>query len=86
MMASVLVFPTIVPEAISELIPLSRATALTKLLAESGGQLFDRRTMSQHLQLLKRLVEQTQAFELRSGQDLHGDPNQLAALLTDSGV
>jgi hypothetical protein len=84
--ASVLVFPRIVSDPTSTLKPLSGAAALAKLLGESGGQLFDRRSMSQHLQLLKRLVEQTRAFELRSGQDLHRDPSQLATLLAESGV
>lgn len=84
--ASTLVFPRIVSEPNSTLNPLSGAAALAKLLGESGGQLFDRRTMSPHLQLLKRLVEQTRAFELQSGQDLHRDPGQLAALLADAGV
>jgi len=83
---SALIFPRIVSDATSTLQPLSGAAALAKLLGESGGQLFDRDSMSQHLKLLKRLVEQTRAFELRSGQDLHRDPSQLAALLADAGV
>jgi hypothetical protein len=84
--ASLLLFPRIVSHPTSTLKPLTGAAALTKLLAESGGQLFDRSTMSQHLQILKRLIEQTRAFELQSGQDLHRDPSKLATLLTDSGV
>ena len=84
--ASLLLFPKIVSHATSTLKPLTGAAALTKLLAESGGQLFDRRSMSQHLQILKRLIDQTRAFELQSGQDLHNDPSKLATLLADSGV
>ena len=84
--ASVLVFPRIVPHATSILKPLTGTAALAKLLAESGNQLFDRCTMSQHLQILKRLIEQTSAFELQSGQDLHRDPSKLATLLADLGV
>ena len=84
--ASLLLFPRIVPHATSTLKPLTGATALTKLLAESGGQLFDRSSMSQHLQILKRLIEQTRAFELHAGQDLHRDPSKLATLLAESGV
>jgi len=83
--ASLLVFPRIVPHATSTLKPLTGAAALTRLLAESGGQLFDRNSMSQHLQILKRLIDQTRAFELHSGQDLHRDPSKLATLLADSG-
>jgi len=86
MKASLLLFPRIVPHATSTLKPLTGAAALTKLLAESGGQLFDRRSMSQHLQILKRLIEQTRAFELHSGQDLYRDPSKLATLLADAGV
>jgi hypothetical protein len=84
--ASALVFPRIVSDPTSTLKPLSGAATLAKLLGESGGQLFDRHTMSQHLQILKRLIEQTRAFELQSGQDLHRDPSKLAALLADSGI
>jgi hypothetical protein len=84
--ASLLLFPKIVSHATSTLKPFTAAAALTNLLAESGGQLFDRHSMSQHLQILKRLVEQTRAFELQSGQDLHRDPSKLAALLADSGI
>jgi hypothetical protein len=84
--ASVLVFPRIVPHAISTLKPLTGATAMAKLLAESGGQLFDRSSMSQHLRILKQLIEQTRAFELQSGQDLHRDPSKLSTLLAESGV
>jgi len=84
--ASILIFPRIVSDPTSTLKPLSGAAALAKLLGESGGQLFDRRSMSQHLQLLKRLIEQTRAFELHSGQELHRDSSKLATLLAESGV
>lgn len=84
--ADILLFPRIVPESSSALRPLHGASALSKLLAESGGQLFDRSMIGGQLHMLKRLLDQTRSFELLSGQDLYRDPGQLAALLADAGV
>jgi hypothetical protein len=80
----VLLFPRIVPQRHSTLHPLDRPSALKHLLAQSGPQLFDRRTMGQHLEVLKGLVQQTVSYELLAGQDLYHQPGRLAHLLREA--
>jgi hypothetical protein len=80
----VLLFPRVVPEALSRLFPLDRVQALAKLLEQSGLQSFDRATMSQQLDVLKRLLQQTVAYELRSGRDLYDEPLKLVGLLAEA--
>jgi len=82
----VLVFSRIVPEKISTLQPLSRVDALKNLLTESGPQLFDQSTMTQHMEVLKTLLSQTTTYELQAGLDLHRDPLTLERLLTQAGT
>jgi hypothetical protein len=76
-----IIFPCIVAQATSDLRELSRAEALSHLLAQSGPELFDGPTMSAHLDVLGRLLRQTTPYELRAGQDLHRAPELLADLL-----
>jgi hypothetical protein len=80
----VLLFPRIVPQRHSTLCPLDRPSALKHLLAQSGPQLFDRRTMGTHLEVLKGLVQQTVSYELLAGQDLYHQPGRLAHLLCEA--
>jgi hypothetical protein len=80
----VLVFSRIVPQAKSSLLPIRRLDALKHLLACSGPQLFDKDTMNPHLQVLKRLLQQTVAYELCAGLDLYRDPMILTRLLSDA--
>lgn len=80
-----LLFARIVPEAHSTIRPLDGPSALKHLLAQSGPQLFDRRSMAQHLDLLKRLVQQTTSCELLAGKDLYQQPARLGPLLDEAG-
>jgi len=79
-----LVFPRIVPEPQSMLHPISRLSAIGRLLSQSGPQLFDKGTMPHHLELLKRLVQQTQNFELRAGLDLCRKPRTFSRLVSQA--
>ena len=79
-----LVFPRIVGDARSTLRPLPRITALGRLLAQSGHELFDRPSMPRHVELLGRLVRQAAGYELCAGGDLHRRPAMLADLLADA--
>jgi hypothetical protein len=76
-----IVVPRIVSQPTSELRPLSRSVALRHLLAQSGPALFDRSTMSVHLDVLGRLLRQTTSYELLAGEDLHQTPQRLIDLL-----
>ena len=73
----------IVSQPHSTLRPLERLSALRHLLVQSGPQLFDHRTMAQHLEVLKRLVHQAVTYELLAGRDLYHFPGQLVRLLAD---
>jgi hypothetical protein len=77
----IIVFPRIVPYETSTLARLPHAAALGSLLAQSGPELFDRSTMSAHLDVLGRLLRQTTAYELLAGEDLHRAPEGLIRLL-----
>lgn len=79
-----LIFPRIVSQTHSSLLPLDRVSALKTLLAQSGPQLFDKGTMGQHLEVLKKLLQQTLTYELRAGLDLYRDPKKLVHLLTEA--
>ena len=80
----VLLFSHIVPHAQSTLLPLDRVDALGHLLTSSGPQLFDKGTMARHLEVLKRLLHQTAAYELQAGLDLYREPLTLIRLLNDA--
>jgi HPr serine kinase-like protein len=79
----VVLFPRIVPQPHSTLQPLERLSAFRDLLAQSGPQLFDRRTMGQHLDVLKGLVQQTATYTLWAGRDLYQQPGRLLHLLRE---
>lgn len=78
------VFPRIISEGRSSLHPISRLSALGRLLSQSGPQLFDKGTMPHHLELLKRLVAQCHIFELRAGLDLCREPGTFARLVSQA--
>ena len=80
----VLLFCRIVPQAQSSLLPLDRVQALRHLLAGSGPQLFDRKSMNMHLEVLKKLLQQAATYELRAGLDLYRDPMTLVRLLNEA--
>jgi hypothetical protein len=80
----VLLFACIVPATESTVRHLDRPSALKQLLAQSGPQLFDHRSMAQHLEVLKCLVQQTTTYELLAGGDLHQQPGLLAHLLDEA--
>jgi hypothetical protein len=79
----VLLFPRIVPQPYSTLHPLDQPSAMKNLLTQSGPQLFDRGTMAQRLDVLKQLVQQSVAYELRASLDLYRNPIGLVNLLAE---
>ncbi len=80
----VLLFSHIVPQAQSSLVPLDQVDALRRLLPASGPQLFERKWMNPHLEVLKRLIQQTASYELQAGLDLYRDPTTLVRLLNEA--
>jgi hypothetical protein len=80
----VLLFSHIVPQSQSTVRPLHGPMALMHLLAHSGPQVFDRQTMQPHLEVLRQLLQQTTAYELRAGRDLYEEPRMLVHLLREA--
>ena len=77
----ILIFPQIKSQYQSTVTPMDTVRALKILLAQSAPQLFDRSTMASHLELLKRLLQQTEKYELEAGTDLYHEPAKLVDLL-----
>jgi hypothetical protein len=80
----VVIFPQITGQNQSTLKPIDRVGALKSLLAQSAPQLFDRSTMSGHLKLLKKLLQQSETYELNAGTDLYHQPAKLIDLLREA--
>ena len=80
----VVIFPRIKCQAQSTLIPVGGVRALGDLLAQSAPQLFDRSTMAKHLETLKRLLQQAEAYELHAGRDLYHEPAKLTGLIQEA--
>ena len=80
----VVIFPQIKRQDQSTLTPVDSVRALGVLLSQSAPQLFDRSTMSAHLELLKKLLQQTETYELNAGTDLYHEPAKLIDLLREA--
>jgi hypothetical protein len=73
----VMIFTKITARPHSALTPIDRLSALRLLLAQSAPQLFDRSTMPGQLELLKKLLQQAEIYQLDAGEDLHLQPAKL---------
>ena len=80
----VVIFPQIKRQDQSTLKPSASVRALGFLLAQSAPQLFDRRTMASHLEILKGLLQQTETYELNAGRDLYREPAKLIDLIKEA--
>ena len=80
----VVIFPQIRRQDHSTLKPSDSVRALGFLLAQSAPQLFDRSTMARHLELLKKLLQQTETYELDAGTDLYREPAKLVDLIKEA--
>lgn len=76
-----LVFPEIVAQPTSRLVPLGQAEALAKLIEQSVVFNLDPEVLRQHLGVLERLVRQAPGYRLLAGRDLKEHPEGVAALL-----
>jgi hypothetical protein len=77
----IVIFPRIKSHNQSTLVPIDHVSALRVLLSQSAPQLFDRGTMSAHLELLNRLLQQSEVYELNAGIDLYHEPAKLIQLI-----
>jgi hypothetical protein len=83
-MPRVVIFPRIESQHQSTLSPMDHVSALRVLLSQSAPQLFDRVTMGAHLELLKRLVQQCELYQLNAGIDLYRNPANLIQLIGEA--
>lgn len=80
------VFPTLTGERRSQLVRLTAAESMTRLLRLSPWASYDKPTSREHLQLLGRLANTTQAFDLLAGTDILHDPKLAADLIYNATV
>ena len=81
-----LVFPQIVAQAHSRLLPLEPVQSLSALLLASAGILTDKIHAAAQLEFLKTTVMQRPAYRLLAGRDIFGNGQALEALLMAGGV
>ena len=74
---NVIIFPQIVREAESRLIPLSSAQCLAKMIPNSLLVMIDKKVAGEHLDVLTTLSKQCHAFQLLSGKDLILNPDKV---------
>ncbi|MBI4820033.1 MAG: hypothetical protein HY791_27405 [Deltaproteobacteria bacterium] len=81
---SVLLFPRIVDEQLSQSSALSRGQAMGALMQQSGSPIFlDAALVRPQMEVLASLVRQTRAFEVRLGRDLLERPGDVVRRLED---
>ena len=80
----VLIFPKIVSQDKSHLIPIDRSKALILLIDNSGGIMVDKEMVTKQIEVLKRLIYQVHSYQLLAGRDLYEEPEKISEVL--SGV
>lgn len=68
----------------SRIQPISKTDALLRLLPQSASIFFNKAFAQKQVAALRRLIEQTNSFQLDAGLDVYGNPRRAADLL--SGV
>jgi hypothetical protein len=77
----VLIFSKITPDKKSVLQSVTKGQALANLLKQSVSIFFNRQVVNEHLDILKRLVQQTDCYQLLAGRDLYNEPGEILKLL-----
>jgi hypothetical protein len=78
----VLLFPEIVREARSHLVPVSPPEVLARLVAQSAVLALDLEMVPRHVELLGCLARQARSYRLLAGRDLAAHPEGVADLLS----
>ena len=74
----------VVDQETSEIISISKAEALARLVASTPWIAFDQSSAPDHLGVFASLVESCRTFELRAGRDVFRNGARLASLLAPS--
>jgi len=76
-----IIFPEIGDQAESEIATLSASEALIALVQQSAGSMIDRGAAAKQLELLKRLVQSSSCYRVRSGRDVIEQGERVSAKL-----
>jgi hypothetical protein len=79
---NILIFPKIVSEGKSQLIPIDKTSALIMLMQSSGGIMVDKEMAAQQVEVLKNLIYQTSSYRLLAGRDLYEEPEKISFMLS----
>lgn len=82
----VLLFPEIVPESRSRLLPLRMPDVLARLAAQSAVLGLDPEMGGHHVRVLAELARQSRAYRLLAGRDLEAAPRSVISLLASVGI
>lgn len=76
-----ILFPEITGEEKSALVPLGRAEALAKLIPSSLLVMMDKDIAPMHLAALKKIVEKSKSYRMKSGADLIKSPHSVVSMI-----
>lgn len=77
----ILIFSKITSNKKSALQSVTKGQALSNLLKQSISIFFNQQVVDEHLNVLKRLVLQTDCYQLLAGRDLYDEPDNIIKLL-----
>jgi hypothetical protein len=81
MQPTAILFPTIVPELESRVVPLSKTETLVHLLRDGASRLHSRESMGAQMAALAQLAQSARGFRLLHGADVHRNPQRVAAMI-----
>lgn len=79
----VMVFPQIVDQPASRLVPVGRTEAILHVMRQSSFLDPDPARAAAHLDVIKQLVQQARSYLLLAGEDIKYHPAQLSRMLSD---
>ncbi len=69
------------PDKKSALQSVTKGQAFANLLKQSISIFFNRQVVTQHTQILKKLINQCSCYQLLAGRDLYDEPDKILKLL-----
>ena len=63
--------------------PIEETGAMILLMQNSGGILVDKQKSRKQSEIIKLLVQQTSAYQLFAGRDLHKEPEKISDILSE---
>ena len=79
----ILLFPEIVEDTTSQLIPIDKARAFFLLMQQSAGIMTDAHIAQQQMQVLKQLVTQARSYRLLLGANVFQESANVSSMLAD---